>query len=143
MRLKNSKGKIKMNDKIFLLSKEEYNKYRDRIPNVNVRWWLRSPGFDDIFAATVKGNGDVDYFGNAVISEHYGVRPALKDDNLKSEIGERIVRCGYTWVVIDNGLAIAEVPITFKRFDAKSNDYETSEIRRFLLDWYMYRKERT
>lgn len=37
--------------------------------------------------------------------------------------------------MIDKDLAIAEVPIAFRRFSKKSNNYEISEMRKYLLEW--------
>lgn len=128
-------------DKIFLLSKEEYKQHKDAIPTVKMCWWLRSPSAD--FA---RGAGVVDYDG--AVHDHYvlddwSVRPALHLESSESsnlKIGDRLVRADFPWIVIGDGLAIAEVPIGFWRFDENSNDYETSEIRKKLLAWW---EERT
>lgn len=54
---------------------------------------------------------------------------------------DTIVFCGVTWVKIDTYLYISEVPIAFRRFDEESNNYETSEVRKFLLNWFEERQE--
>lgn len=133
---------MKTTDKIFLLSAEEYKKYKDKIPFVPVSWWLRSPGLLQWNAAVVLRNGGVHTYGSGVYYNAVAVRPALQIDNLKSnnlKIGDRFGEADCSWIVIDNDLAIAEVPIAWRRFDAESNNYETSEVRKFLLDWYAAR----
>ena len=129
------------NDPIFLLSTEEYEKYKDKIPQINCWWWLRSPGTNSSnYAANVFYDGSVDYYGHFV-NYGYGaaVRPALRiarPEKYNIQIGMKIIRYDFPWIVIDKDLAIAEVPIAFRRFSKKSNNYENSEIRKFLLEWF-------
>lgn len=124
------------NYEITLLSAEEYEKYKDRIPQINCSWWLRSPGINSNRAASVDYDGSVFDLGDFVDLDYDAVRPALKiSDGRKYEIGKRVILYNFPWIIIDEGLAIAEVPIAFHRFDEKSNDYENSEIKKFLNDW--------
>ena len=139
------------NDPIFLLSEEEYFKYKDRIPHINCWWWwLCSPGNSDSNAAFVSSGGVDNKDGFYVGFNSIAVRPALWLSNLRSELpfGIGIKSCenyivfnGVTWIKIDNDLYIAEVPIAFRRFDLESNDYEKSEIRKFLLEWFKERQK--
>ena len=131
-----------MKDRIFLLSLEEYEKYKDNIPHCNCWWWLRSQGYCKNTCARVIGNHG--HAGNYATVDRScgGVLPALHVDTDITSIGERIVVASFPWIIIDKGLAIAETPIAFRRFDAKSTDYEKSEIRQFLLDWLKEREER-
>lgn len=130
-------------DEIFLLSVEEYEKYKDKIPHINTWWWLRSPGSTCVDAAHVYSNGAVDFDGHYIINDDYVIRPALRYSNLKSEIIKSKIKENafvfneIRWVIIDkeNEIAITEMPIAFRRFDAESNDYESSEIRKWLLNW--------
>lgn len=125
-------------DEIFLLSKEEYERFKSIIPLYSGWWWLRSPGDDSRSAANVDCGGSVNNFGYYYCNDINAVRPALRIRNLESsdlEIGKRFVEYDFPWVYLGDGLAIAEVPIARRRFDAKNNGYETSEIRQFLLDW--------
>ena len=83
-------------DQVFLLSITEVNKYfssdsaRQCEPtdfavangawesdSGNCWWWLRSPGYDPPFAATVLKYGDVYEHGYYVDIDYYAVRPAL------------------------------------------------------------------
>lgn len=124
-------------DHIFLLSAEEYQIYKDKIPWVNSLWWLRSPGYDGC-AEVVDYDGYVDLGGRKISSNYYGVRPALRR---LFEGDDIIVQYGMTWIKIDKNLYIAEVPIDFKHFDNKNNNYYTSDIRQFLLTWQNLRKD--
>lgn len=125
-------------DQIFLLSVEEYNKYKDAIPCINCWWWLRSPDNDSDYVTGVY-NDDVTcrrvYIGN----DYGAVRPAIRynGDFMASSLGSRFTWNGVTWVIIDaeKEIAIAEMPIGFEKFDDKSNKYAASYIRRWLLDW--------
>ena len=131
-------------DPIFLLSKEEYEKYKDRIPQIKCWWWLRSPGDLSNYAADVHRDGSADHGGDIVYISGFAVRPALRISNLKSFNSggkNKIVFNGVTWVKIDENLYISELPIDFRRFDSTSNIYETSEIRKFLLNWLEERVE--
>lgn len=130
-------------DQIFLLSAEEYEKYKDNIPKIKCRWWLRSPSIEYQSAASlIHDDGTLSNIGNPV-NHALGVRPVLKIDPtefLLPDVCGQIVCCGVTWIKIDKGLYIAEVPIAFERFDKLSNKYEKSEIRNFLLNWYKERE---
>ena len=72
--------------KIFLLSAEEAKRYfssdADRISSrlggkADRWWWLRSPGYNARYAASVNYDGSVDAYGNYVDIGDNGVRPAL------------------------------------------------------------------
>ena len=87
-------------DRIFLLSIAEVNQYFEsdserackptayakaqgawtsssEASGGNCRWWLRSPGGYQNYAATVYSAGTVDGYGYSVNYSHYAVRPAL------------------------------------------------------------------
>jgi hypothetical protein len=67
--------------KLFLLSKDEYEKYRNEIPRKDNRWWLRSPSKETCKpakVATVKYDGSVNAIGFYVNEDFIGVRPALR-----------------------------------------------------------------
>lgn len=131
-------------DPIFLLSQEEYERYKNEIPSINTWWWLRSPSDFQNFAVGVDYDGTVISSGYLVFDGHNTVRPALNYTNLKSQIikssffDDIFVFRDHPFRIIDpvNKIAIAEVPVAFDRFDPISNDYEISEIRRKLLEWF-------
>ena len=83
-------------DQVFLLSITEVNKYFSsdsarqckhtdyavangawESDSGNCRWWLRSPGFYQLLAASVLSGGDVSGFGSSVDRDDIAVRPAL------------------------------------------------------------------
>lgn len=135
------------NDPIFLLSTEEYEKYRYGMPQINCWWWLRPSCCDSFLTPFVFCRNFVCEDGCNVNDDSGAVRPALRISNFKSEVKlgirfyeNRIVFNGITWIKIDRDLYISEVPIAFRRFDEKSNDYENSEVRKFLLDWFEERQ---
>ena len=97
-------------DKVFLLSINEVNKYfssyeaRMCVPTdyaiaqgadtdsyytvdgkATCWWWLRSPGYYSNYAAYVRSDSDVYYFGHSVLYDSYCVRPAF-NLNLESVI---------------------------------------------------------
>ena len=127
-----------MNDKIFLLSKEEYEKYKDKIPLIKTHWWLRTTE-NPIYVYMVDYNGFVDKKGMGMI---LGVRPVIRisaSDNIINVSENIILHAGVTWNKIDNDLYIAENPIAFKRFNNTTNDIPPAVIS-FLAEWYNERK---
>lgn len=140
-------------DPIFLLSTEEYEKYKDAIPQINESWWLRSPGHgsryagcrqDSRYAACINDDSILLKDGYLINNtDGMGVRPVVKNQAISDlyKVGKTILINNFPFIVIDKreGLAIAEVPISFGKFDDDSNDYENSYIRKFLLDWYHYK----
>lgn len=91
----NIRGGSPTRDQVFLLSLEEANRYfaddASRIATSTSAaisqgaynyaghgwWWLRSPGYQDYFAARVGGDGHVDLYGDNVRNEYNVVRPAI------------------------------------------------------------------
>lgn len=126
-------------DVLFLLSSEEYKRYKNKIRHIKVYWWLR-----DKYTNTSACVCNVGYVG---LSDFYGacgtngVRPCLRYDKISSIIDSKEENCFMwnetKWRIIDkeNHIAISEVPIWFMEFDNQSNDYETSNIRKFLKEW--------
>lgn len=125
-----------MNDEIFLLSIEEYEKYKNVIPKINCWWWLRSPGYSSTNAAYVYRDGSVNDVGGNIRYDGVAVCPAIKFNPLLSlKPGDRFIKHDFPWIYLGDCLAISEVPIAFRRFDKEGNDYDTSEVRKFLFEW--------
>lgn len=135
-----------MNDKIFLLSVDEYEKYYDKIPKYSAEdedyscwWWLRTPhkygASSSPYAFLVYGS--YGYVGYTYANSNLAVRPALgiSDFDDLEIINGRFTRLGAEWQVIDDNLAIAVEPIFNSEF-GKDNNYETSAVRKKLLEWY-------
>lgn len=135
-----------MNDKIFLLSVDEYERYYDKIPKYDADdkdydywWWLRTP---HKYTASSSSNAfyALGYYGYVLsldTSFNRAVRPALDISEFTDlEIADgRFTRLGAEWQVIGDNLAIAVEPIFNSEF-GKDNNYETSEVRKRLLEWY-------
>ena len=131
--------RLKTMDKIFLLSVEEYERYREHIPLIACYWWLRTPVNDCKDSAyTVDCDGDV--IGGADVDDNaVGVRPAIEiseDEAAELIPGEKFVKFKWKWAYLDDNIAIAAIPIEFQHFDTKSNNYEDSAVRRYLRMWY-------
>lgn len=122
-------------DQLFLLSKEEYAKYADVIPECQTTWWLRSPSSDDMIVTTIVCVTHPVSFGNFVSYTTAGIRPALKINTYDYKVGEIIVYKKSPFTVIDKDLCVATVPIDFDVFDEENNDYKTSKVRKFLFDF--------
>jgi hypothetical protein len=138
-KLKQEEHKIGFkDDRIFLLSIEEYEKYKKVIPHKNCCWWLRSPGQWFNYTAFVTLDDSVCDRGSLVYDTRIAIRPAIKYSETKLHtLNALFTKYGTTWVVIDpfEQIAIAENPIHFMEFDRCRNDYESSDIRAFLLQW--------
>ena len=88
------------NYEINLLSAEEYEHYKDRIPHINCWWWLRSPGDYSDFTAGIDDNGSVDFRGCRIDYVNGAVRPVLKiSDGRKCKIGERVMLYSFPWIM--------------------------------------------
>lgn len=64
--------------KLFLLSKDEYEKYQKEIPRIKDYWWLRSPGHFTDNAMYIINDGVINDCGSGVGLVNLGVRPALR-----------------------------------------------------------------
>ncbi len=90
----NTSGGNDTEDKVFLLSLEEADKYfkddKDRLGKVTAyadhngeimgegcSWWLRSPGNFQSYAALVYGDGRIGPIGTAVSFSNEGIRPVI------------------------------------------------------------------
>ena len=107
-------------------------------------WWLRSPGNDSNLVAGVSLDGWVGMIDNIVYYTDVVVRPALKITNPVSanlEIGDRIDALGYTWTYVLDGMALCDSSIGYHRFDKVSNEWETSELKRWLENWLTKKME--
>ena len=132
---------LKKKDKIFLLSAKEYEEHKSKIPCLH-EWWLRSPGSGQDYIAFVLGRDSVGYT-NDIASNNGCVRPAIRYNEFKhTKVNETTVcALGVTWKILDDNIAIAEMPIFYSRFDARTNDYEQSEVRKKLLAWAEERED--
>lgn len=124
------------NYEITLLTAEEYKRYKPQIPPIKDWWWLRFNGYVQDYAAFVDCGGYVhDYYGRNVDDSLIAVRPVLKSEAINLPVGEKFIALGNRWVVIGDHFAVSEDVITHRRYDKKSNDWETSELKAWLEEW--------
>ena len=129
-----------------LLSIEEAEKLPLRLRKYNRWWWLRSPGYFSNFATGVSSGGSVDRHGYRVSSSIVAVRPALIIKNLKSsnlKILDQFEFGGKIFEVIskDTSFCLEDIGIytfrkNYKIEDNNANDYEKSDIKKFVDDWF-------
>lgn len=123
---------------ITLLSEEEFNSYKDFTPQIDHQiWWLRTAYYLPHRACAVFANS---YVGNAPVSSYaIGVRPALIIENENFELCQRLEALGYSWTVLsvqeESAYVLCDEIVAHHRFDDEQNDFETSEIKRFLEGW--------
>lgn len=129
------------NYEITLLTKEEYEKYNGmhRIPIVNDRWWLRSPGCDGLCAVCVHRDGGND--NGCLVCNSLAVRPALKSKNLNLSVGTMFAALGNTWIMIDDHFAISVYVVSHQKYDDHTNTWETSYLKTWLEKWARDREE--
>ena len=131
-------------DKIFLMSIDEYKFYKNRIPTLKTYWWLRSPGSDQYNAALVNFDGFVLYDGLYVYGVDNCIRPVIKllrDSEYSSvDIGSKITFHNHRFIIIDFDddyiYAISISGLWYAHYDKDSNDYEDSYIRKWLNTWF-------
>lgn len=130
--LKIKKIEINEVDEIILLSVEEARKIPQNILACGDWWWLRSSGHRQGDAALVSRGGIVHPRGYCVNFDYCAIHPAFRLNNLNAKIYDKVM-IGKTWcTVIDEGLALTDYSICKRRFDEKSNNWESSELKEFI-----------
>ena len=109
-------------------------------------WWLRSPGSYSTDTTYVDCDGFIGFTGRQADNNNGTVRPALKIRNLDSqnlEIGEMVNVLGlFAQYIGRKSVLLCEGIGGYHRFDAKSNDYKTSEIKQLIEEWLEEKKGR-
>ena len=130
-----------------LLSLEEYVKYESKIPKLKSQWWLRSSGKYANKAAFVYNVcsysmcNTYDY-GYDIVTRRHSIRPALQlQGSGNTKIGEVISFGGYKFIIISSEYALCTKAIGFTSFrkDLKApnnNDYEASDIKKYIDNWF-------
>ena len=139
-------------DKIFLLSGSELQKYLRYLPMKKHRkckykgeyewWWLRSPGSFPGMVAIVNVKGILFHDSHGVLADrNSGIRPAMYISpmylaTLKRTKKGYIQFGGKKWLVLDeeSGLLLSKGAVDVRPFDKVSNNYENSDIRKYLND---------
>ena len=124
-----------------LLSLEEYKEYKDNVTLLSESWWLRSPGVWNYEKAEAY---EVRYINcvNNIVHSVYAIRPALQISNLGDvEVGDKIKFGGKFFTVISLKYALCDTAIGHGAFreDSKAadaNDYNASDIKKFVDEWF-------
>ena len=136
-------------DSVRLMTKEEFYKYKDKIPPMMDSWCLIADtkncvdsNCDKEIAVVANMVGD-QYFCSGssckdAIRAYRAVRPVIKSSALPyvSRYIQRAFYMGATWIRISDDLFISEMPIGFSPYNQEECNYEESAIRKFILDWY-------
>lgn len=126
-----------------LLTAEEAKTLPKEILAIGKWWWLQSPGYCSNHAADVCSDGSVNYHGYGVSSTN-AVRPTLEIQNLEASnlnIGDVFRFGNKNFEIISDTKALCTESIgkCFFREDWQAedaNDYETSDVKTFVDDWY-------
>lgn len=132
-----------------LLSIEEAEKLPLELRRYNCWWLLRSPGCDSYYATFVDDDGSICDFGDLVNYDLHSVRPALIITNIESsnlKIGDKFEFGGKPFQIISNKLAFCLTDIGMCCFredwQAKdANDYEKSDVKKYVDKWFNESKE--
>lgn len=104
---------------------------------------MRSPGNYLTLVASVYRDGLVNITN--VFNATCCIRPALIIENIESsgfQVGDIFKVGRWEFKVISNNLAwMYNQDIGYHRFDEMSNDYEKSEIKKFIDEWFNNLKE--
>lgn len=105
-------------------------------------WWLsptekqKTDGYKRLYAPFVDGANEVRY-GLTCDYQHCSVRPVLVLRDNKYSIGKTFSIGDLNFSVISSNLALLDGEICHHPF-GKNNDYETSDIKLIVDDWYKH-----
>lgn len=123
-----------------LLTITEVRKLPERLKIYN-DWWLKTPGSYSCYAAFVNYQGLIGY---EISCDDFMVRPALVISNFEPfslKIGDTFVFGGAEFEIITNSKALCTTYIGISPFreDWKAddaNDYEKSDIKKYVDEWF-------
>lgn len=133
-------------DELFLLSEEEFDRYKELIPPLECIWWLRTDSnTDNRNVMCVDDNGKLDREGWYKKFDKCGVRPACKISDKDEEflVGDTRTLYGIDMTKIDEGLYIAKKTLGLERTFFKdyynprsgNREYDKCDIRHFLNEY--------
>ena len=157
-----ARGGSDTNDRVFILSMDEANKYLgsdearraqpcDYLPQDGsfifdgyIFWWLRTPGNNNKYAAQVGSEGGISGYGDWVTFPNVGVRPAIwvsktgtgtgsLDPELSVKTGDYVLYGNYEQ---DGDLGNGSEPIEWRIFDVQ--DGKALLLSRYALDSMPY-----
>ena len=119
---------------ITLLSLEDYERNHYIIPTSDNWWWLKSGSPFRRNVAYVFIDGDA-YAQGYKVTSCADIRPLIYIDNEKSKdlVPGSVVKIGkYTATVLSDRSCLIDYGVCRRRFDSDYNDYERSEIKKYL-----------
>lgn len=126
---------------VTLLSEEEIKEIPREILACGETWWLRTDGRFSNCVLDVFCDGILNESGRAVRREN-GIRPAFILGTHNLEVGELLEIFGIKVTVINKKYALADKIMTKRPFDTNcNNEYESSEIKQYLNNWFNSEKE--
>ncbi len=136
---------------VTLLSASEAKNLNKEILKADKNWWLRSASDRDSIAACVYGDDGYVYRNGYYVHRSFGVRPALEISDLESsgyKIGESVYFGGHSFTIISDTYALCDDMIGECAFRKDSeaenaNEYEASDIKRYVETWFEKVKEQS
>ena len=108
-------------------------------------WWLRSPGEGTNNVAYVDHELAMINSGGVNATNYFGVRPALQFNYSTSDlqIGDKVMIFGYIWTVVSEQLVLCDdiiekMMFTQDVYGEDQNNYEKSDIKKWLDKWYTH-----
>ena len=123
-----------------LLTLEEASKLPENVLGYRYKWWVQ-PNYDNEsrYANIISNNGTIDLTPYEVSQSDVAVRPVLTVSNLDDSNLEFYDRhyplFSLSWIYIGNDQFLYNGTAQKSRFDSKSNEYESSEIKGYLDGW--------
>ena len=130
-----SSGTVRIK-KATLLSVEEATKIPTFMLKFPVAWWLRSKGDSSDKGVVVGSDGFIYRRGYEINSIFRAVRPALVLEAHDRSTGNTIHVGGHSFTIVLPHIALADESIGISCFDRTSNDYESSEIKKKVDEWF-------
>lgn len=120
---------------ISLLTLDDFNKCKSIIPAIQAWWWLKTNGAYTNKAAYVFIDGDAYAEGYNVNKDRADVRPLIiVDSKVLNGIGagDKVTVGKFSATVLNEESCLLDECVCKHRFDEKSGNYETSEIKAFI-----------
>lgn len=128
---------------IAILSKNEYEKYKDLIVSTNETWWLKdSDNLHQPIAVCCYDNSITKVLG--IDCERY-IRPVLYIKKMDVSIGSKMEIFSENWTVLDimddKMIVLCDRCVGLSRYSKISSDYETSLVKIYLNRWLSKRQK--
>lgn len=135
--------------KVDLLTWEEYQKYRDYIANIGIcAWWLKMTTSLGGHYAPVVMTHDHAFFESSAenVDVLSGVRPAMLIEGSFAHYraGDKIELFALSWTILEvtrenqKARVLCDEVIADRAYDKMSNDWEFSDLKKWLQEWCRY-----